>query len=187
MRFSVDGWDPTYGTSLEFGEYLGASPASVEVGLELVSDQWRPIDPHPGQALPAALLFVDGVRRIEARVWIDEDTPDGRLATQASAALCAFIRGRHRVLLRPAGSRSAGRGRRGLFTVASHASDIATWAREYTAHPPRQHSHAPGETLSQALQRRLGEVEVTTAVAAWAALPGRRCPGTACRQKATCS
>ena len=31
MRFSVDGWDPTYGTSLELEDDLGESTARVEV------------------------------------------------------------------------------------------------------------------------------------------------------------
>ena len=36
MRFSVDGWDPTYGTSLELEDYLGESTASVEVNISMM-------------------------------------------------------------------------------------------------------------------------------------------------------
>jgi hypothetical protein len=117
------------------------------------------------------LLFVDGVRRIEARVWIDEDVPDAGPATEASAALCAsYAAGvvcccdqqAHVVLVET---------RRGLFTVAPHASDIITWAAEYTACRTTANAGIPlPVTLSQALQRRLGEVEVRTAVAARAAM-----------------
>ena len=90
MRFSVDGWDPAYGMSLELEEQLGESTSTVEAGVELPADQWRAVDPDPGLVLPPALLFVDGVRRVEARVWIDEDAPaGGGPATDASAALCA--------------------------------------------------------------------------------------------------
>jgi hypothetical protein len=61
--------------------------------------------------------------------------------------------------------------RRGLFTVAPHASDIITWAGEYTACRTTANAGIPlPVTLSQALQRRLGEVEVRTAVAARAAM-----------------
>jgi len=171
MRFSVDGWDPAYGTSLEPEDYLGESTASVEVNVELAAGQWRAMDPGPRQALPAALLFVDGVRRIEARVWIDEDVPDGGLATEASAALCAsYAAGvvcccdqqAHVVLVET---------RRGLFTAAPNASDIMTWAGEYTAcRTPANVAVPLSVTLSQALQRRLAEVEVQTAVDARAAL-----------------
>jgi hypothetical protein len=171
MRFSVDGWDPTYGNSLELEEYLGESTAVVDVNVELPAGQWRAIDPDPGRPPPAALLFVDGVRRIEARVWIDDDVPGDGPATEASAALCASYaagvvccchRQAHIVLAET---------RRGLFTVASHASDITTWAGEYTACRTTANATTPlSVTLSQALQRRLGEVEVRTAVAARVAL-----------------
>ena len=71
MRFSVDGWDPGYGTSLELDGELGESTARVETGVEVPADRWRPVDPAADGPLPDALLFVDGVRRVEARVWID--------------------------------------------------------------------------------------------------------------------
>jgi hypothetical protein len=171
MRFSVDGWDPTYGTSLELAEYLDESTASVEVNVELPASQWHAIGPDPGQVPPAALLFVDGVRRIEARVWIDDEVSGDGPATEASAALCAsYAAGvvcccgaqAHVVMVET---------RRGLFTVAPHASDIATWAGQYTAYRTTANAAVPlSVTLSQALQRRLAEVEVTTAVAARSSL-----------------
>ena len=170
MRFSVDGWDPTYGTSLEVEDYLGESTASVDVSVELSAGQWRAIDPDPGRTLPAALLFVDGVRRIEARIWIDEDGTGSGPATQATMALCAsYAAGvvcccgqqAHLVLVEA---------QRGLFTVAPHASDVMTWAGQYTACRTTTNAGTPlAVTLSQALQRRLGEVEVRTAIAARAA------------------
>ncbi len=177
MRFSVDGWDPTYGTSLELEDYLGESTARVEPDVELPASQWRAVDPDPGRTLPAALLFVDGVRRIEARVWIDDEVTGDGPATEASAALCASYaagvvcccdRQAHVVLVEA---------RRGLFTVAPHASDIGTWAGEYTACRTTAKAATPlTMTLSQALQRRLAEVEVNTAVAARAALPDHGVP-----------
>jgi hypothetical protein len=188
MRFSVDGWDPSYGMSLELEEQLGESTARVETGVELPDDQWRAIDPDPGRAVPPALLFVDGVRRIEARVWIDDDGPGGGglaggalagggPATDASAALCASYaagvvccceRQAHVILVEA---------RRGLFTVAPHARDIVTWAGDYRAHRTAPDPAVPmSVTLSQALQRDLGEVEVVTAVAARAALAGHGVP-----------
>ena len=109
MRFSVDGWDPTYGMSLELEDYLDESTASVEVNIEMPADQWRPIDPDPARNPPAALLFVDGVRRIEARVWIDDDAPGNRQATEASAALCASYAAGRGLLLQPPSPRCQGR------------------------------------------------------------------------------
>ena len=77
MRFSVDGWDPGYGASLELDGELGESTARVETGVEMPADRWRPVDPVADGPLPDALLFVDGVRRVEARVWIDGAAPGG--------------------------------------------------------------------------------------------------------------
>jgi hypothetical protein len=177
MRFSVDAWDPGYGTNLELEDFLGESTARVEVNVELPASQWRAVDPDPGRAVPAALLFVDGVRRIEARVWIEEDPPDGGPLPEASAALCAsYAAGvvcccgqqAHIVLVET---------RRGLFTVAPRAESIATWAGEYTACHTKAHPDRPlPVTLSQALQRRLGEIEVQVAVAARASVAGHGIP-----------
>ncbi len=55
--------------------------------------------------------------------------------------------------------------------MAPHASDITMWAGEYTpCHTLASATTPLSVTLSQALQRRLGEVEVRTAVAARAAV-----------------
>ena len=85
MRFAVDGWDPSYGASLELEEQLQESTASVAVDVELPANRWQAIDATTDRALPAAILFVDGVRRIEARVWIDDEIPDGAPPTDATA------------------------------------------------------------------------------------------------------
>jgi hypothetical protein len=167
MRFSVDGWDPSFGMSLETEEQLGESTARVETGVELPDGQWRAVDPDPAVALPPALLFVDGVRRIEARVWIDDESPAGP-ATDATAALCASYAagvvcccaaGAHLVVAKL---------RRGLFSVAPHASDILTRAGGYKAHHVRiKRAGAPVmATLSQSLQGRLAEVEAIAAAEA---------------------
>jgi hypothetical protein len=192
MRFSVDGWDPSYGMSLEVEEQLGESTARVEPDVELPAGRWRAVDPDPGLVLPPALLFVDGVRRVEARVWIDEDGPagggpgpggggpgpgGGGPATDASAALCASYAAGVVCCCQQQAHVILVEARRGLFTVARHASDIVTWAGEYTAFRTAADPAVPmSVTLSQALQRRLGEVEVATAVAARAALSGHGVP-----------
>ena len=75
MRFSVDGWDPSYGASFEVDGELGESTARIDTDVELPAARWRPIDPDATRAVPEALLFVDGVRRVVAQVWIDSDTP----------------------------------------------------------------------------------------------------------------
>jgi len=56
MRFTVDGWDPAYGTSLELEDYLEESTAAVDVAVELPADRWRAIG--GGGAVPPAALPV---------------------------------------------------------------------------------------------------------------------------------
>jgi len=175
MSFSVDGWDPSYGASLELEGQLEESTATIDAAVELPVDRWRPIDPDTTGPLPEALLFVDGVRRVEAQVWIDGEprpagggTEAGDLPGEATAALCASYAagvvcccaaGAHLVVAKL---------RRGLFSVAPHASDILTRAGGYKAHHVRiKRAGAPVmPALSQSLQGRLAEVEAIAAAEA---------------------
>ena len=198
MSFSVDGWDPSYGASLELEGQLEESTARIDAAVELPVDRWRPIDPDTTGPLPEALLFVDGVRRVEAQVWIDGEPRSagglpvaslpvagvpvaglrdagvpaaaqaGDLPGEATAALCASYAagvvcccaaGAHLVVAKL---------RRGLFSVAPHASDILTRAGGYKAHHVRiKRAGAPVmATLSQSLQGRLAEVEAIAAAEA---------------------
>jgi len=188
MSFSVDGWDPSYGASLELEGQLEESTARIDASVEVPVDRWRPIDPGAAGPLPGALLFVDGVRRVEAQIWIDGEVQAGGAragdpwpgdgmpgavrpggvpgeptaalcASYAAGVVCCCAAGAHLV---------ASERRRGLFSVAPHASDILTKAGGYKAHHVRiKRAGAPVMTaLSQSLQRRLAEVEVDVAKAA---------------------
>lgn len=176
MRYTVDGWDPAYGASLELEEYLQESSADVTVDLELRASEWRAIDVRTDIPAPGVMLFVDGVRRIEARVWIDspQDTGEAssRPATDATAALCASYAAGVVCCCGQQAHLVTAELRRGLFSIAPHASDINTRAGKYQAH------HVAGSAvgvplmarLSQALQRRLADVEVAAAATARSAI-----------------
>jgi len=184
MRFSVDGWDPSYGASLELeGQLegqLAESTARIDADVEVPAGRWRPVDPDPAGSLPDALLFVDGVRRVEAQLWIDGDAlppsagePTAALcASYAAGVVCCCAAGAHLVVTKL---------RRGLFSVAPHAGDIRTRAGQYQAHHVRvKRAGAPVmTTLSQALQGKLAEVEAIAATEARgeAALPASHPPG----------
>lgn len=164
MSFSVDGWDPSYGASLELEGQLAESTARIDASVEMPADRWRPVDPDAAGPLPEALLFVDGVRRVEAQVWIDGEASAGEptaalCASYAAGVVCCCAAGAHLV---------ASERRRGLFSAAPHASDILTRAGDYRAHHVRiKRAGAPVMTaLSQSLQRRLAEVEADVARAA---------------------
>ena len=164
-RFSVDPWDPSYGTGLDADD-LSASDATVDAGVELPADRWRPLDPDPTVPAPTATLFVDGVRRVDAQVWVHG--PGGA----SEPALCAsYAAG----VVRCAGETAepvAVEVERSLFTAAPDARDIATGAGPYRARPVSARPDlAPAQALSLALQHRLGEIEVTAAATARAAAP----------------
>ena len=131
MRFSVDQWDPSYGTSVDAG--LVESEATVELDVETPVDSWAAVA-RTDVVHTGPVLFVDGVRRIDARAWISDETVD-EVATSATPALCASYAAGRDVLLRrpvtPAGARRpasaghvgrarAGRGhlRRDLYDAA---------------------------------------------------------------------
>ncbi len=87
MRFTVDPWDPAYGASVE--SELTQSAIEAEIAIEVPAEQWAPRDPRPGTTIPDAVVFVDGVRRVEARAWIEqgESAVPGIFASYAAGAV----------------------------------------------------------------------------------------------------
>jgi len=63
--------------------------------VELAADAWRPMETPPGVTAPEVVYIVDGVRRIDARIWIDTDeqTYPGWLP-RTRPGWCAATRGR---------------------------------------------------------------------------------------------
>ena len=165
MRFSVDAWDPSYGTSV-VGDDLADSSARVELNIEVPAASWRP-RAVPGArsrtvAAPSAVLFVDGVRRVEARAWIHDPAPDGSQATSASPAICASYAGGVVCCCAQGAHLLGAHVRRGLFTAASHANDLATGGGRYRVRTAKDGPDGP--TL--ALQQELLELEMRTAAKA---------------------
>lgn len=160
MRFSVDPWDPGYGTSLD--AELGDSTAEIDPDVEVPADRWGPVAPTPGVEAPSAVLFVDGVRRVDAQVWIDESDGAASLALCASYAAgvvcCCPGEGAH--VLSP-------KVRRSLITTVAEATDIPTAAGVYGVVAARSRQGSPpAQVLSLALQGALADVEVEAAAVA---------------------
>lgn len=167
MRFSVDSWDTGYGSSVEV-EGLTESKAEVKPDIEVSTDDWAPVDSPTTMTRPDAVLFVDGVRRIDARVWIDAPTVSnevhpaaanaGICASYAAGVVCCCEQGAHLL---------SSDVRRGLFTTASEASDIKTDLGVYQAWKATARSGTPLPlTLSATLQERLAEAEIDAAIGA---------------------
>lgn len=159
MRFSIDPWDPTYGTSLD--AEMGASSAQIDAAVEVPVEHWAPVDPSLGVVQPSAVLFVDGVRRVDAQVWVDE--ADGAAspalcASYAAGVVCCCDDGAHLL---------AAHVRRGLFTTTEHGADVVTSAGTYrSTRTAARPDVAPVQVLSLALQRDLADVELAAAAAA---------------------
>ncbi len=161
MRFTVDPWDPAYGSSVDAG--LGASRAETDAAVEVPEEQWAPIPAQPGLQPPGMVLFVDGVRRVEAQVWVHEG--DGLVAPGLCASYAAGV-----VCCCPSDGAhlAAFAVRRSLVTAARDAEKIVTWAGTYDivgARVPREGA-APAQFLSAALQGDLAKFEAEVAARA---------------------
>jgi hypothetical protein len=162
--FTVDPWDPGYGLAFsddEDGGTFEGSTAELMLDLEVPAADWRPIDPDPNAASPGVVLFLDGVRRIDARVWVHGGNPQPGPGIAASlAAGLVACDGTARVV--------GVRVERGLFTAAPEATDIVTRSASYVA---RRVVGTGLDQLSLALQQRLTDAEVELAIEIRAASP----------------
>lgn len=67
-RLYVEGWGPEYGSPLEWDEQLAPAEGTVDTSVE--TSDWKAIACADDGGSPIA--FVDGVRRIDARLTIDD-------------------------------------------------------------------------------------------------------------------
>jgi hypothetical protein len=149
VTYTVDPWDPGYGVARGDEPAGPESSARLELDLELKADDWKPIDPQV-VPLPGSVLFLDGVQRIDARVWRHDDGPEPTPGVLASVAV-GLVRcdGAAEVVDVAVD--------RGLFAEAG--DDIVTRHARYAFH------HAPGglDKLVFGVTRRMSELEVTLA------------------------
>jgi hypothetical protein len=69
MRISVEEWSPEYGGELDLGGPEELTAESVDTEVE--GRAWGPVDPAASPALATRpLAFVDGTRRIDARLYL---------------------------------------------------------------------------------------------------------------------
>ncbi len=172
MHFYVDAWDPSYGSSVEVGEaqFAPTTAPVVDADIETPASSWAP-GPATVVAPPGAVLFIDGVRRVDARVWIDTlgqgtGASLGLCASYASGVVCCCSDGGAHLL--------DANVRRGLFTSTVAATDLdAGVVGVYPVNlTPEDPTRNPAAVLSDAVQRRLAELEVITAANARSQLTG---------------
>jgi hypothetical protein len=127
VRFSVETWAPEYGVAADAEQFDDASQR-VDAEVERPLAAWAPI-PVAAGAGPERILFIDGVRRIDARVWIhDGDRAHVGVCASVAAGVVTCAAGRAEV--------SEVEVRRGVFAPAtSGAGPIVTRHATYAYVP----------------------------------------------------
>lgn len=160
MRWFVDNWDPSYGTSFDGDGGSGPtarSSAEVDVGVELPAAGWEPRVAPADLCTPDVVLLVDGVRRNDAGLWTAEE--DG---TSYPGLAASYAAGVVRCDLRQGvAGLAAARVARGLFTGSPTASgELLAGQVRYPVHQVRG---AEPQALAASVQPRLTELEVEIA------------------------
>lgn len=157
---AIEGWSTEYGAPVE-GDPEEAPAAQVDAGAEVPEGEWRPLDPGPGAWVPTRVDFVDGVRRIEARVWITGEDGDTRLGICGSYA-AGVVRCERKAVIH------ALKVDQGFFGLAG-VPDLVTRAGTFRASPVAEDDI---QQLMNGLQERMGRLEAEVAAA------GSPAPGT---------
>jgi hypothetical protein len=164
MRFAVESWDPEFGSSLE--QELLDSQAPVDAEVEVGDAAWAPVTPGRAASAEPALLFVDGVRRVEAHVWISPPPTNGSTLPAHQGICASYAAGTVRCDGRAVVEATVTE--RALFCHPDGAESIPTRHGEFTLHA------VPGDDpgrLTLALQGAMGRLEVEVATRSTTAGP----------------
>ncbi|GAC1590988.1 MAG: hypothetical protein NVS3B21_09030 [Acidimicrobiales bacterium] len=165
MQFAVEAWANEYGSPIEDSEVLATPQHPPLLDIEMAVEDWRPIAAPGPVARAARVAFTDGVRRVDARVWI-ADGPHTRLGLCASYA-AGVVRATAAVGTEPARAVVVScEVERGVFTCAPGAEPVRS--RHATFEVRLVDSDEP-DRLSLAVQHRMGELEVALVAQAGAA------------------
>ncbi len=151
MKFAVDPWDPGYGSATD--AEMTDSEADVVLDLEVEPSDWAPVS-TVGVAAPDAVVFVDGVRRLEARAWVSESDGTavaGIFASYAAGTVCCDAT-RARI-----GDTIVGRG---IYSPAEALADVVTRHGVFRARTARDTAM---ESLTFAVHDQMAEAEVQVA------------------------
>jgi hypothetical protein len=152
MKFTVDPWDPSYGSAME--AVLDPSDVAVNVDVEIPATEWQGVESR-GDGVAETVLFVDGVRRIDARVWVEDDAGDvapGVCASYAAGVVQAGTRAE--VVATKVG--------RGVF-CSSHAIRAIPTKFASVVYRPHPAGDSSPEALWLAMQNEMGRCEVEMA------------------------
>ena len=149
MRFSVQPWAPEYGSSAS--PDLEEQP-QVDPDVEVKASEWGALRVS---ATPAPeVLFVDGVRRIDANLWVEDTERVPTLALAASYAAGAVLTNHRATVV-------AEQVRRGIFSSAANAETVITRHATYDVHLT---SGVTAEELWLGLQNQMAVLEGQIAI-----------------------
>lgn len=156
MRIAVDAWAPDFGPATPASTDQQPTTGPVDLNVEVAADDWAPTTPAASACAATDVRFVDGVRRIDARVWAtdggDGEPPRTRPALAVSyGAGTVRCNGRAEVetcevrheLVGPAGLPP-------LATGTIHYQPVAVPAED-------------DDGLVAAVQQRMGQLEIAVA------------------------
>jgi hypothetical protein len=142
----------------------GESSAPVKLDIETPPESWQPLSPPPELRAPDNVLFVDGVRRIDSNLWVEET--DGTLLPGIAASYAAGVV--RCDLRRGSADVVSAQVERGLFTPSPHAVGMSCGNTRYEVR--RVAAEEPAQ-LSQAVQPCLQRLEVDVSHRARAGSP----------------
>ena len=170
-QIDVDAWDPAYGTGFDpaggesgAGDGDGSAPAGrssarVEAAVEVAASSWQPLVPPAHVRAPDTVLLVDGVRRIDAGVWITGDdggTHRGLAASYAAGVVRCDLRA-------GAAAVASVHVRRGLFTSSPAVTGLAAGGVGYAPFRVTRDDHP---VLIGGIQAQLAALEAGAATEA---------------------
>lgn len=153
-RFAVESWSPEFGSPVEPQGGPEEPAARVDLDVEIPGASWEPVC----STIPPAtsVCFIDGVRRIDARVWVFDGEAGADLGICASyAAGVVRCDGPQIQIEAVAVERSA-------FAPAG-LGEVAT---RYGTYSPVAVVSTTASDLINALQSRMGDLETSVAARA---------------------
>ncbi|MEA1904069.1 MAG: hypothetical protein U9N56_11170 [Actinomycetota bacterium] len=148
MKFTVEAWDSDYGAPID--PELDDASQNVDPSVEFNPDDWKPLLPDVDPI--GDVLFVDGVRRVDATLWI-EQPPDFPGFALAATYAAGAVRCNDRAVLEVAEMS------KGLFT-SSQALDVETAVGAYEVKATKG---TTSEELWLGIQQRMGDLEARVA------------------------
>ena len=158
MKFAVESWAPEYGTSVDSEPMDAMLARPADATVEVSESDWAPRSPD-GVAPAGRVLFIDGVRRVDARVWVT--TPDGQTRAGIAASYAAGV-----VCCDGAAKLHSAEIRRAFLTPVPDAEPLQTRCGVYT---PILADGDATDDLVAAMQKQMRALERTVAAAAGAA------------------